>query len=78
MAASPACSDAGAGCHEGRPTHTRWRSRESDDIRPVKPAEEVVDRLKDFHSKLAERLHSGKDVFNLIPEQRISRWIRVR
>jgi hypothetical protein len=41
---------------------------EYQDARPTKPAEEMVDWLKNFHTRLAERLHEGKDVLDLIPE----------
>jgi hypothetical protein len=39
-----------------------------DNIRPTKSAEELVDWLKEFHSRLAERLHNGQPVLDMIPE----------
>jgi hypothetical protein len=36
--------------------------------RPVKTAEEMVAWLRDFHARLAERLHRGEDVLDMIPE----------
>ena len=38
------------------------------DARPVKTPEELVSWLRQFHSELAERLHRGEDVLDLIPE----------
>jgi hypothetical protein len=38
------------------------------DVRPVKAPEEMVDWLRAFHTQLAERLHNGQDVLDLIPE----------
>ena len=43
-------------------------SREYPDARPTKAAEETVDWLRAFHTELAERLHNGEDVLDLIPE----------
>ncbi|MGE0257660.1 MAG: hypothetical protein AB7H71_12110 [Alphaproteobacteria bacterium] len=42
--------------------------RQSDGTRPTKTAEETVAWLRDFHSRLAERLHDGEDVLDMIPE----------
>jgi hypothetical protein len=39
-----------------------------DDVRPTKTAQELVDWLRTFHSELAERLHNGQDVLDMIPE----------
>jgi len=35
---------------------------------PTKTPEEMVAWLRAFHSRLAERLHAGEDVLDLIPE----------
>jgi hypothetical protein len=35
---------------------------------PTKTAEELVAWLRDFHRELAERLHKGEDVLDMIPE----------
>jgi len=42
----------------------------SDDsnARPIKTPEEIVEWLREFHTRLAERLHNGEDVLDLIPE----------
>ncbi len=37
------------------------------DTRPLKSPEEAVEWLRDFHMRLAERLHSGEDVLDMIP-----------
>jgi hypothetical protein len=37
-------------------------------IRPIKRPDEVVAWLRDFHTRLAERLHNGEDVLDMIPE----------
>ena len=37
-------------------------------IRPTKTLEEMVEWLRAFHTELAERLHNGEDVLDLIPE----------
>jgi hypothetical protein len=42
--------------------------REYPDSRPTKMPEETVDWLRAFHTELAERLHNGEDVLDLIPE----------
>lgn len=36
--------------------------------RPIKTAEEMAEWLRAFHTQLAERLHNGEDVLDLIPE----------
>lgn len=36
--------------------------------RPIKTPEEMVEWLRAFHTELAERLHNGEDVLDLIPE----------
>ena len=36
--------------------------------RPTKSPEQMVDWLRDFHTKLAERLHNGEDILDPIPE----------
>lgn len=38
------------------------------DARPTKAPEEMVEWLRAFHTQLAERLHEGEDVLDLIPE----------
>jgi hypothetical protein len=38
------------------------------DARPTKSPEEMVAWLRDFHARLAERLHRGEDVLDMIPE----------
>jgi hypothetical protein len=38
------------------------------DARTVKSSEEMVEWLRAFHTQLAERLHNGEDVLDLIPE----------
>jgi hypothetical protein len=43
-------------------------SSEYDEIRPTKPPEELVAWLKGFHTELAQRLHNGETVLDLIPE----------
>ncbi|HEU0215757.1 MAG TPA: hypothetical protein VFQ90_03795 [Stellaceae bacterium] len=35
---------------------------------PTKTAEQMVDWLRNFHQELAERLHNGEDVLDMIPE----------
>jgi hypothetical protein len=39
-----------------------------DNVHPVKSPQEVVEWLRQFHAELAERLHKGEDVLDLIPE----------
>jgi hypothetical protein len=39
-----------------------------DNARPTRRPEEMVEWLRDFHTQLAERLHNGEDVLDLIPE----------
>ncbi len=41
---------------------------EYDDALLVKQPEETVDWLRQFHIDLAERLHNGEDVLDMIPE----------
>jgi hypothetical protein len=41
---------------------------EYESARPTKQPEEMVDWLRAFHTRLAERLHNGEDVLDLIPE----------
>jgi hypothetical protein len=43
-------------------------SSECDDIRPTKSPEGLAEWLKDFHTELAQRLHNGETVLDLIPE----------
>ena len=42
--------------------------REYGDVRRIKTPEEMVEWLRAFHTELAERLHNGEDVLDLIPE----------
>jgi hypothetical protein len=42
--------------------------REYGPVRPTKTPQEMVDWLRVFHTELAERLHNGEDVLDLIPE----------
>jgi hypothetical protein len=37
-------------------------------VQPTKRPEEMVEWLRAFHTELAERLHNGEDVLDLIPE----------
>ena len=41
---------------------------EYENARPTKRPEEIVEWLRAFHTELAERLHNGEDVLDLIPE----------
>ncbi len=41
---------------------------EYETARPIKTPEEMVEWLRAFHTQLAERLHNGEDVLDLIPE----------
>ena len=41
---------------------------EYEDARPTKGPEEMVAWLREFHTRLAERLHRGEDVLDLIPD----------
>jgi hypothetical protein len=43
-------------------------SSEYDGIRPTKSPEELVEWLRGFHTELAQRLHNGEAVLNLIPD----------
>ena len=42
--------------------------REYVNVQPTKTPEELVEWLRAFHQQLAERLHNGEDVLDLIPE----------
>jgi len=46
----------------------KFVSREYSDVPQTKSAEELVEWLRAFHMQLAERLHNGEDVLDLIPE----------
>ncbi len=41
---------------------------EYEGVRPTKRPEEMVEWLREFHTRLAGRLHNGEDVLDLIPE----------
>ena len=41
---------------------------EYEGARATKRPGEMVEWLREFHTKLAERLHNGEDVLDLIPE----------
>jgi hypothetical protein len=43
-------------------------SEDYENVHPVKRPEEVVEWLRDFHTRLAERLHNGDIVLDMIPE----------
>jgi hypothetical protein len=43
-------------------------SSEYDDIRPTKSPEGLVEWLREFHAGLAQRLHNGDSVLDMIPE----------
>jgi hypothetical protein len=43
-------------------------SSDYDGIQPTRPPEEVVAWLKEFHAKLALRLHNGEAVLDMVPE----------
>jgi hypothetical protein len=43
-------------------------SSEYEDFRPIKSPEEMAEWLKGFHTELAQRLHRGETVLDLIPE----------
>ena len=38
------------------------------DAHPVKTPEEMVEWLREFHMRLADRLHNGEDVLDMVPE----------
>ena len=38
------------------------------DVHVTKSPEEMVEWLREFHTRLAERLHRGEDVLDMIPE----------
>jgi hypothetical protein len=39
-----------------------------DNIQPTKSPEELVAWLEEFHTRLAERLHRGEAVLDMIPD----------
>jgi hypothetical protein len=41
---------------------------EYEGARPIKTPEEMVDWLREFHTQLAERLHNGEMIVELVPE----------
>jgi hypothetical protein len=41
---------------------------EYETARAVKPPEDMVAWLREFHTRLAERLHKGEEVLDMIPE----------
>ena len=43
-------------------------AEEYENAPPTKRPAEIVEWLRVFHTKLAERLHNGEDVLDLIPE----------
>ncbi|HZT89606.1 MAG TPA: hypothetical protein VFA12_16655 [Stellaceae bacterium] len=43
-------------------------AHEYGDVRRIKTPEEAVEWLRAFHTQLAERLHDGEEVLDLIPE----------
>jgi len=43
-------------------------AEEYEGMRPTKSVGEMVEWLREFHTKLAERLHNGEDVLDLIPD----------
>ncbi len=43
-------------------------ANEYENARPVRQPAEMVEWLREFHLHLAERLHEGEDVLDLIPE----------
>ncbi len=43
-------------------------SSEYDEIRPTKSPEELVEWLRGFHTVLAQRLHNGEAVLDMIPD----------
>lgn len=43
-------------------------SSDYDGIQPTKSPEEVVGWLKGFHTRLAQRLHNGEGVIDMVPE----------
>ncbi|HZK89937.1 MAG TPA: hypothetical protein VFC56_07310 [Stellaceae bacterium] len=43
-------------------------SDDYDNARPTKTPEEMVEWLRNFHQELAEHLHQGEDVLDMIPE----------
>jgi hypothetical protein len=47
---------------------TEFISKEYDGIGPTKYLEEIVGWLKAFHATLAQRLHNGEAVLDMVPE----------
>ncbi|HEY3910708.1 MAG TPA: hypothetical protein VGM07_12565 [Stellaceae bacterium] len=43
-------------------------ANEYENAQPAKHPTEMVEWLREFHSRLAERLHQGEDVLDLIPD----------
>jgi hypothetical protein len=43
-------------------------SSQYDNIEPVETPEKVVEWLREFHTRLAQRLHEGEAVLDLIPD----------
>jgi hypothetical protein len=43
-------------------------SSEYDGIRPTISTEEMANWLKEFHTKLAQALHNGEAVLDMVPE----------
>jgi hypothetical protein len=43
-------------------------SDDYENVRPTKTPQAMVEWLRRFHTELAERLHNGEDVLDLIPE----------
>jgi hypothetical protein len=42
--------------------------RQYENVRTTKTPEEMIEWLREFHMRLAERLHDGEDVLDVIPE----------
>jgi len=42
--------------------------REEYDLAPAKSPEELVEWLRQFHTRLADRLHHGQAVLDLVPD----------
>ncbi len=42
--------------------------REEYDLQPIKSPEELVEWLRQFHTTLADRLHQGESVLDLVPD----------
>ncbi len=43
-------------------------SDDYENVRPTETPQEMVEWLRQFHMELAERLHNGEDVLDLVPE----------